>query len=186
MKKDLYTEAPTPGTFWILQSLQKCQNYPKLWGLFWPPLRHRWVFLKHGRNTVRTWTTLKGNHASQRLDVHLKYIKQHFSELNKTIQNPSSNTRLHKPSETAQTSSSPWTFCERFLPTAKIHKFPPIAQFGLGSLDLFRSKASSIISRACRGAPRWHNGNNPPTWWNAPKTARNNRVGVIHQGKKNG
>ena len=145
-----------PDTWNFLNSSVPAE-VPKLWGLFRPPLRHRWVFPKHGRNTVRTWTTLKGNHASQRLDFHVnvKYIKQHFSELNKTIQNPSSNTRLYKPSENSPNAPHhQGLFVGRFPTTPTIHKFPPISQFGLGCLDLFRFKASLIISRACRGAPR--------------------------------
>ena len=46
---------------------------------------------------------------------------------------------------------------ERFLTTGKIRKFQSLSQFGLGCLDLFRSKDSSIISMAsgCSTPAQW-------------------------------
>lgn len=157
----------------------------KLWGLFRPPLPHRRVLEKYmaetpwGCEQFRKETMRHGGLMSISFELNQSTIAK---------QNPSFNTW--------GTAQGP---VGRFPTTPKI--------FRLGCLDLFRSKASSIISRAsrcstCSRCPHRggkireavfvenmiFNANNPPTWWKAQERTIivGRMLDVIHHWKKKG
>ena len=115
----------------------------KLWGLFRPPLRHR-----RGLEKYMAETPWGCNNFERKPCITVAWCPFEVYQATIEKQNPSSNTRLYKPSETAQGPHHQGLFVGRFPTTPTIHKFPLISQFGLGCLDLFRSKASLIISTA--------------------------------------
>ena len=183
--KDLYTPHWGPNTFMELSRFFSPCTSAKLCAPILAPFR-----------TVGFW---KNKWQKHREDVNNFDRKDCFTVAwfpLEVISNNIWNTNPCKPSKTAQrpsSPSSPWIFCQEISNqlgrSTNFHHFLQVP--GLCCLDLFRFKASLIISRACNGAPRrqcphrgetcllfktWflHNANNPPTWWKAPKTRKNN------------